>query len=489
VSEPTVIAVGVAVLGLLMAASVLLSRVAGRISVPVALLFLVLGMLAGRDGLGHIAFADYRLAFRLGTVTLVLILFDGGLNSSWATVRKAAAPATLLASFGVMATAALLALGARLAGFSWTAALLLGAIVSSTDAAAVFAVLRQSRIELQKRVATTLELESGLNDPVAVIWTLALTALQAGQRTPGVWLVAELVMELAIGLFGGVVIGVGGRWLLRRARPAAAGLIPVLTVALAFVAFGATTLVHGSGFLATFVAAVILGNAAIPYRSSLLRVHDALAWLGQVVMFLVLGLLSIPSRLWAVAPLGLLLGCVLAFVARPMATALCLLPFRFRAHEIVFVGWVGLRGAVPIILAMIPVFEKAPQAEHIFDVVFFVVVVNALVPGATVRRAARRLRVDVQAPPAPAAAIEIASTLPLTSEVLSFYIVAGAAVAGATVADVPLPAGAAVMLIVRGEQLVAPRAEVTLATGDHVLVFCRPEDKTLVGLMFGQPEE
>jgi cell volume regulation protein A len=488
-TEPSHIALGLAVLGVLMGASVLLSRVAGRMSVPVALLFLVVGMLAGSEGVGRISFEDYSLSFRLGTVTLVLILFDGGLNAHWGAVRKVIAPATMLATIGVVITTALVALGARLLGFGWTAAFLLGAIVSSTDAAAVFSVLRGSRIELNKRVATTLELESGLNDPVAVILTLALTGVQAGKTALGWGLVLELALELVIGLAAGVALGLGGRWLLSRARPAAAGLLPVFTVALAFVAYGATTLIHGSGFLATFVTAVIIGNAPIPYRSGLHRVHDALAWLGQVLMFLVLGLLSFPTRMWAVAPIGMLLGLLLAFVARPLSVMLCLLPFRFPMRELAFVSWVGLRGAVPIILAMIPVFAGVPDGTRLFDVVFFIVVVNAFVPGSTVKWAARKLQVEVYASPPPAAALEIASTLPLESEVLSFYLEPSSAVVGATVADVPLPAEAAVMLVVRGERLVAPRGETLLAPGDHVLVFCHPEDKRMVSLLFGRQEE
>jgi cell volume regulation protein A len=478
-------AIALALLGLLMGLSVVASRVAGRASVPVALLFLVIGMLAGSEGIGRIDFEGYPLAFRLGTVTLVLILFDGGLSASLATVRRVLAPAALLATVGVVATSAVVALAARWLGFSWVEAFLLGAVVSSTDAAAVFSVLRTSRIELSKRVAATLELESGLNDPVAVILTVALTAAQAGQRSSGWRLALEVVVELAVGGLGGVAIGAGGRWLLGRVRPAAAGLLPVLTIAIAFIAFGATTLAHGSGFLATYAAGLVIGDGALPYRSGLLRVHDSIAWLGQVVMFLVLGLLSFPSRLIAVGWTGLALGLVLALVARPLAVALCLLPFRYRPREIAFVGWVGLRGAVPIILAIFPVLAGAPLAHHLFDVVFFVVVVNAIVPGSTVRWAARILGVEARATPAPSAHVEIASTLPMAAEVLSFYLRAPSAVAGALISDIPFPAGAAIMLIVRADELIAPRGATMLQPHDHVFVFCKPEDRPTIELLFG----
>jgi len=486
VNELATTAVALALLGVLMALSVVGSRVAGRVNIPVALLFLGIGMLAGSDAVGGFPFENYSFAFRLGTVTLVLILFDGGLSASYATVKRVLAPATVLATAGVLLTTGLTAVSARALGFSWAEAFLFGAIVSSTDAAAVFSVLRTSRIELSKRVAATLELESGLNDPVAVILTVALTAVQTGTHPSPGHMALEIAVELLVGGVGGVAIGLGGRWLLRRARPAAAGLLPVLTIALAFIAYGLTTVMHGSGFLATYVAGLVIGNGALPYRSGLARVHDSIAWLGQVVMFLVLGLLSFPSRLVGVGWVGLELGLVIAVVARPVATLLCLLPFRFHLREIAFVGWVGLRGAVPIILAIFPVLAGAPGAHHIFNVVFFVVVVNAIIPGALVRPAARLFGVTVQGTPPPAASLEIASTLPLRSEVLSFYIQAPAPVANARIADVEFPPDAAIMLVVRKDELIAPRGDTKLLVGDHVFVFCRPEDRATVDLLFGR---
>jgi cell volume regulation protein A len=220
-----------------------------------------------------------------------------------------------------------------------------------------------------------------------------------------------------------------------------------------------------------------------------LRVHDSIAWLGQVVMFLVLGLLIFPSRLLAVGPMGLALGIMLALVARPLATVLCLLPFRFHAREMAFIGWVGLRGAVPIILAIVPILSGTPQAHHIFDVVFFIVVVNTLIPGALVRWAARRLGVEVSGRPHPSSLLEIVSTLPLRSEVLSFWLEPASAVAGARVADIPFPAEASALLIVRAGELIAPRGDTVLLSGDHVFVFCRKEDRATIDLLFGAEEE
>jgi cell volume regulation protein A len=287
----------------------------------------------------------------------------------------------------------------------------------------------------------------------------------------------------------GLAVGYGGRQLLTQVHLAAGGLYAVLTMALAFVAFGLTTLLQGSGFLAVYAAAVVLGNSRLPYRTGLLRVHDAIAWLSQVTMFLVLGLLVYPSRLVAVWEMALWLALLLAFVARPLVVALCLVPFRYPVREVAYIGWVGLRGAVPIILATFPVLSQVPGALRVFDIVFFVVVVNALVPGATVKRVTRWLGLEARTPPPPQAVLEIASTLPLQGDVVSFHIARASAVAGTSIADIPFPPGTSVMLVLRGQQLIAPRGDTVLQPGDHVSVFCRPEDRGLVQLLFGGLEE
>lgn len=465
------------------------SRASARLGLPVFLPFIALGMLAGSEGIGGVPFEDYHLAFRLGTVALVLILFDGGLNTPFSALRRALPAAGLLATVGVAGTAALLALGARLLGFTWPEALLLAAVVCSTDAAAVFSVLRGSGLQLRKRVAVTLELESGLNDPMAVILTTALTETLVRGDAPGAWLPAAVALQLVLGAASGVALGFGARWLLARTRLPAGGLYPVLTIALALVAFGLPSLIYGSGFLAVYVAALVLGNGKLPYRTGLLRFHDSAAWLAQVGMFLLLGLLVFPSRLVEVAAPGLVLGLLLAVVARPLATFLCVLPFRYSWRETLFVAWVGLRGAVPIILATFPVLSGVRGAERLFDIVFFVVVVSALVPGGTVGWTMRRLRLAAPEAPPPQAALEISSARPLDGEVASYYVDRALAVCDAAVADLPIPSGASVLLVVRGPELIAARGETVLREGDHVHVFFRDEDRPLVELLFGRPAE
>ncbi|MBN1206012.1 MAG: potassium/proton antiporter [Myxococcaceae bacterium] len=488
--EPLPTAFLLVVAGLLMGLSVLLSRASGRFGLPVAMLFLGIGMAAGSDGPGGIEFSDYGFAFRLGTVALVLILFDGGLNTPLAAVRAAIRPASLLATVGVVATAAILALAAHLVfGFSWPVALLLGAIVSSTDAAAVFSVLRGSGLHLKRRVGTTLELESGLNDPMAVILTMALTQNLLQGEGLGWRLLLDAVVQMVVGGGLGLALGWGGRQLLKRLRLQAAGLYPVMTLALAFLAFGLPTLFHGSGFLSVYVVGVLLGNETLRYRTGLLRVHDALAWLSQVAMFLVLGLLVYPEQLLEVAWVGLGLSLFLAFIARPVAVLLCLLPFRFPAGEILYTGWVGLRGAVPIILATFPVLAGAQGAQAIFNIVFFIVVVNGFIPGATVPWVTRKLGLAANVPEPPPAVLEIASTQLLNGELSAFYIDAASATAGARISELPFPPESAAMLIVRGLELLAPKGDTVLQAGDHVYVFSRSEDLPFLRLMFGQRED
>lgn len=489
-TEPVPTALLLTLCGVLLALSVLFSRASGRFGIPVALLFLGIGMAAGSDGPGGIEFSDYGLAFRLGTVALVLILFDGGLNTPLSSIQAAIRPAAVLATVGVVLTAVVAGLGAHLLfGFAWRQALLLGAIVSSTDAAAVFAVLRGSGLHLKRRVGTMLELESGLNDPMAVILTMAMTLSLAGGVEPGWELARDAVVQMVVGAGLGLAIGWAGRLLLKRLRLRVAGLYPVMTLALALLAFGLPTLLHGSGFLAVYVVGIALGNESIRYRTGLLRVHDALAWLSQVGMFLVLGLLVFPADLLEVAWEGLGMALVLAFVARPVAVLLCLWPFGFPPREILYTGWVGLRGAVPIILATFPVLSEAPGAREIFNVVFFIVVVNGLVPGATVPWLTRRLGLAANVPEPPQAVLEIASTQLLNGELSAFYIGSASAVAGARISDLPFPPGSAVMLLVRGQELLAPRGDTVFQPGDHVYVFSHSEDLPLLRLLFGQQED
>ncbi|HEU4994522.1 MAG TPA: potassium/proton antiporter [Gemmatimonadaceae bacterium] len=489
-AEPFATALLFAVFAVLVVASVVFSRAFERTGIPLVLVFLAIGMLAGSEGIGGIAFDDYRFAFRIGTAALVFILFDGGLNTPIEAVRRVWAPAGVLATVGVAGTAALTAAGARLLGFTWPQAFLLGAVVSSTDAAAVFAGLRSHGIGLRRRVGSTLEVESGLNDPMAVILTIALTGLLVGKTPPSIpWFALHVIAQLFIGATVGGVTG----WLASRSlvwlRLRALGLYPVVTLAVALLSFGVTTLLNGSGFLAVYAAGLVLGNGYIPYRPGVLRTHDALAWLSQIVMFLVFGLLVFPSQLPAVAVPGLLLAAMLAFIARPVLALACLLPFKYSVREAGYIGWVGLRGAVPIVLAIFPVLERAPGAHLIFNLVFFVVVVTTILPGATVAQATRIFGLDVDEPPRPHAVLELESMVPVKGELMAFFVDEALAVAGASLAELPFPEGAAAALVLRGDEMIPPKGSTVLMPGDFVYVFARKEDRHFMMLMFGRPEE
>ncbi|MHB0950215.1 MAG: potassium/proton antiporter [Gemmatimonadaceae bacterium] len=487
-TEPLPTAITLAVFGTLLLASALFSRAGSRFGVPVPLIFLTIGILAGSEGIGGIQFEDYRLAYRLGSVALVFILFDGGLNTAMTAVRRVAAPASVLATVGVIGTAALLATGVHALGFPWPIALLLGAVVSSTDAATVFALLRGSGISLQRRVGATLEVESGANDPMAVILTTVMTRQVVEGGALGWGVGGEVLLQIIVGGVLGWAIGMGARNLLGRTRLAAGGLYIVMIVGVAFLAFALPTLAYGSGFLSVYVAGIVLGDGELPYKPAILRVVDALAWLAQVSMFLMMGLLVFPSRLVEVAAVGFSVAALLTFVARPVAVWLCLLPFRYPAKEVGYIGWVGLRGALPIILATFPVLAGAPGAERLFDLVFFVVLAGAFIPGATVAPFARRLELESDEPPPPSAVLEIESLTPLNGELHSFYVDEALPIAGAALADIPFPEGTAVSLILRGGDIVAPKGSTVLTEGDHVYVFARHEDRAIIQLMLGRPE-
>lgn len=486
--EPTTTALLLLGCGILLVLGVLASRISTVSGIPVLLCFLGVGILAGSEGLGGIHFEDYTLTFRIGTAALVLILFDGGLNTGLVAFRRRLAPASVLATAGVILTAILVALAAMAFGLGTGEAILLGAVVSSTDAAAVLAVLRNSGLSLRRRVGTTLELESGLNDPVAVILTVAATTALAEGQPLGVGLISQVLVQLVVGAVAGFLIGKATTWVLARFSLGSTGLYPVFTLGCAGIAFAVPTLLWGSGFLAVYIAAIIIGNAHLPHSSTVRRVHDALAWFAQVGMFLLLGLLVFPSRLIEAAPIGLALALALVIFARPLAVAACLLPFRFPLKETAFIGWVGLRGAVPILLAAYPVLMGVADTERIFDIVFFIVVVNAILPGSTVAWTTRRLGLEADVPPSPEAILEIDAQHNLPRNLVPFYVRAGSEAAGRPLSELTFPEEVSVALIVRGQDLVTPKGRTDLRPGDHAYLICGQEDLPALRQLFAEPD-
>ena len=390
------------------AALVFTSVLAGLFSVRIGfsflLVFLFAGILAGEDGFGGYRFDDFRLSFWVGNVALAVILLDGGLRTAYATFRTGLRPASLLATLGVIVCAGITALaGVWFVGLDWQTAMLLGAIVGSTDAAAVFALLTRSGVTLNERVASTLEIESGINDPMAVYLTLAFIALLASDMptsSPWVMMGMAFIQQFGWGTLLGVVSGFLMAELLRRvaSRDAGNGILALLIGSAGLSIFAVTGMVGGSGFLAVYLFGLIVANRAAEVVESTLAAMDGYAWLAQAGMFLLLGLLVTPSSMTDSLGPGLAIALVLIFVARPVAVWLCLTPFRFSAREIWFISWVGLRGAVPIVLALFPLLAGTAQAGLVFNIAFMVVLTSLLTQGSTIGFVARKLGVAMPDP-------------------------------------------------------------------------------------------
>lgn len=463
--------------GVLALLSIFASKASGRLGVPALLLFLAIGMLAGSEGPGGIDFDDAALAQTIGVVALVLILFSGGLDTSAFAIRAVLGRALALSTVGVLLTAALVGgFAALVLDMSWQEGLLLGAIVSSTDAAAVFAVLRSRDVRLRSDVRDLLEVESGSNDPMAVFLTLSLVALIQEPGTHLAGLALAFVLQMGLGLALGYVTGRVATLVINRARLDYDGLYPVLSLALMALVFGLTSYAGGNGFLAVYVAGITMGNSVFIHKRSLMLFHDGLAWLGQIAMFLTLGLLVFPSHVVPVIGVGLLAALFLMFVARPLSVMLVLAFSRFQLRARVLVGWVGLRGAVPIILATFPLVSGVPGAETIFNVVFFIVLTSALVQGTTIPLVARWLRVE-------GAAFRrdpVSSADPVDRQLVEYQVLRGSSMIGQQVARTALPDGAHVLLVQRGTSFIVPRGTTRVREEDILVVLA--EDEALQAL-------
>lgn len=457
--------------GALMVLAAISSKFSARLGVPVLVLFLGVGMLAGSEGPGRISFDDYELAHAIGSVALAVILFDGGLQTPIASLKAVWKPAGLLATVGVLITAVITGVAAHyVLGLSWLEGLLLGSIVGSTDAAAVFSLLRSAGVSLKPRLGALLETESASNDPMAIFLTVGLLEVLLGKVEPGFGLVTLFVMQMGV---GGAVGYLGGRLAARvvnRLQLEAPGLYPVLTIACGMLVFGVAANLGGSGFLAIYVAGIVLGNQRIVFQRGTFLFNDALAWGSQMTMFVVLGLLSTPSELLAVGLGGVALAAVLILVARPIAVAPLLFPFGYSLRETVLVSWVGLKGAVPIILATYPLMYGTESARVVFNAVFFIVLVSAIVQGSTLPAVARWLRLEEPRPPPAPATLEIVSLKKVGAEIVDVAVTPASRAAGRRVSELGLPEGSVVAMIARGDEVIPPRGSTTVLAGDHVFL-------------------
>jgi cell volume regulation protein A len=475
--------------GSLLALGIAATLLAGRLRVPGLVLFLVLGMAIGSDGLDLIDFgsteSDVELARTIGIIALALILFEGGLGAGWSEVRPVLRGALPLATVGTLITALITGLLSHLLfDFTVLEGLLLGSVIASTDSAAIFSVLRGSNV--RRKVARTLEAESGFNDPVAVLLVLGFIEWI---QVPGYGLadMAVLMVEqLSIGALSGFVVGTAAVAAFRRVAFATTGLYPVASIATAAIAFGAADQLGGSGFLAVYMAGLSLGSARIPARRTIDDFHAGLAWVAQIALFFTLGLLVFPSEMSSVAVNGIVLAVVLTLVARPIATFVSTSLAGYSPREMTLVSWSGLRGALPVVFATFPVIEGVKNAEELFNLVFFVVITSALIQGATINPLARRLRLTSRAEAVPPPVMEVGTIRRLGAEVLEFPVHPDDALVGRLVNELGLPRDALVNVIVRDDEALLPRGSTEVAAGDRLHILVREKARADVEALFGR---
>jgi potassium/hydrogen antiporter len=454
--------------GVILAASVFAAHGAARTGVPVLVAFLAIGMLLGSDGIGGIEFSDAELTRRIGIAGLGLILYDGGLQTSWRRLKDVVVPATLLSTVGVVVTGAIAGFGAHaFFDLTWLEAFLLGAVVASTDAAAVFTTLRATRI--RRRVARTLEAESGGNDPMAIALTLGLIAWIEHPDSYGIGnLLVLVVQQIGIGAVVGLVCGAAAAWAFSRIPHNIGSFAPVASLAAGAIAFGAADVLGGSGFLSVYLTGLAVGSTPSRYRRQVVAFHEGLAFAAQIGLFVVLGLLVFPHDLRSVALPGIGLALLLLFVARPIAVFASTPFLGFTIPERVLLGWAGLRGAVPIVLATLALSSNVPDNQTIFNAVFFVVLVSTAIQGTTLEALASRLGLVHPAPARAEHPIEVAATSQL--ELVDFAVADDHAIAGAVVRELGLPRDALIAVINRGDDTIPPRGSTRVEAGDQLFV-------------------
>ncbi len=460
------------------------SLIAFRFGAPLLLLFLGIGLLAGQDGLG-IPFDNASASYFIGSIALAVILFDSGFGTALSSLRLAAPPALSLATIGVILTAGFFgAFAFAITDLDWLESFLLGSIVASTDAAAVFFLLRAGNLHIRERVRNTLEIESGSNDPIAIFLTIAFVelisagaAIQPGELAVGV--VLGFLREMGVGVFAGLL---GGRLIVMfvnrlKLDP---GLLPIFVITVALVLFGITGAVHGSGFVAVYTAGLVAGNSGMRSTATLKRFQDGISWLAQIIMFLVLGLFATPSQFTSILPVAIALSLFLIFIARPVAVSLCLLPFRFARAETAFISWVGLRGAVSILLALAPIIGGLENGRELFNIAFIIVLVSLLVQGWTIGPVARRLGLIIPPRSGPLDKVELELPGSAHHELLAYRVAAGSPVARGG----RIPRWARPSLVIREGRSLKPQDAGRLLADDLVYIFVSDRYPRLLDRLF-----
>lgn len=461
--------------------SVIAGKTTSKLGVPILIFFLIVGILAGSEGIGRIHFDNVAIAQFIGITALNFILFSGGLDTNLESVRPVMGRGIALSTLGVFLTA--LSVGVfvhYVFGFSLAEGLLLGSIVSATDAAAVFSILRNKGIGLKGYLRPVLELESGSNDPMAYFLTIALTGIVATGDVSAVELITGFLKEFIIGGALGFLMGKVSVWLINNIELETEGLYPVLTLALAMLTYSAAHFIGGNGFLAIYLAAIILGNSNFIHKRMLIKFYDGQAWLMQIILFLTLGLLVYPSRIIPIIGMGLLISAFLIFVARPIGVFISLAFFKSNFRSKLFVSWVGLRGGVPIVFATYPLIAGIEKAELIFNLVFFISITSVLLQGTTLAYVAKLLHVAVPAKAKKRTEIDIQLTDKIKSEMQEISLDVNSSAVGKRIVELGIPVTVNIMAIKRGNLYISPNGSTRLLSGDRLFILA--EDKTALQL-------
>lgn len=456
---------------ILLLLSIVASKTSGKFGVPALVIFLTVGMLAGSDGIGGIQFNDPHMAQSLGVIALTFILFSGGLETKWEKIKPILWKGITLSTLGVLLTAVTVGVFiSTVFDFSLTEGLLIGSIVSSTDAAAVFSILRSKNMGLKNNISPLLELESGSNDPMAYFLTIGVTFLLVHPGTSFASLIPLFFQQMIIGALAGYLLGKFMAWLMNHIKLDYEGLYPVLTLGLILFTYSITNYLNGNGFLAVYLSAIILGNEKFIHKKSIFRFYDGQAWLMQIVMFLTLGLLVFPKQVLPFAGTGLLIALFLIFIARPIAVFICLLPFKMKNNERLLISWVGLRGAVPIVFATYPLIYNVEKSPVIFNIVFFIVLTSVMLQGTTIPVIAKWLHLfeplkkDIEILPA--------AEIPVTpkNEIFKIDIKDNPNIAGKKIFQLNIPESSLIVLIKRDDKYFQPDGATIILQNDKLII-------------------
>jgi potassium/hydrogen antiporter len=463
---------------LLLIIGVITTKFSTRLGVPALVLFILVGMITGSDGLGLIYFDNAKLTQLIGVLALVMILFEGGLQTKLSTVKSVAKPALSMATLGVLITTSVVAVAAKLIlDVSWLEGFLFGAIVGSTDAAAVFAVLKGQNVK--GKLGSTLEVESGTNDPMAVFLTISFIQLLTVQDANYFTLIGSFFWQMGAGLVLGILFGKMGALAINKINLDSSGLYPVFAMAFALLAYSLTDLINASGLLAVYVAAMLIGNTELTYKHSIFKFNEGFAWMMQILMFIILGLLVFPSQLFTldVVLKGVLLSAILILVARPAAVFLSLFKMEFHLKEKIFLSWAGLRGAVPIVLATFPLIAGVENSPMIFNVVFFVVLTSALIQGSTISTFAEKLGLTGPKKVEPVHTLELVSIGKANAEIIEVEANEETPIVGRNLIDIEFPKDVLINAIIRGTELITPYGETVIEKGDILYILVSRSSK------------